>query len=135
MGGAIAIRMADRTPVTGTIAISPAPMVLPRRMPANLLVISGQYDLWPMRRQARDLAAAAEGARTAPRDFAEQRAFELEVLPHATHASPLINQDVAHLAERWAMDALAPNAQAQALQPDRDWASYDVFDQGRRQLL
>jgi pimeloyl-ACP methyl ester carboxylesterase len=135
MGGAIAIRMADRTPVTATIAISPAPMVLPRRIPANLLVISGQYDLWPMRRQARDLAAAAEGARTAPRDFAEQRAFELEVLPHATHASPLINQDVAHLAERWAMDALAPNAHAQALQPDMDLASYDVFDQGRRQLL
>ena len=57
MGGAIAIRMADREPVAATIAISPAPMVLPRRMPANLLIFSGGFDLWPMKREANDLVA------------------------------------------------------------------------------
>ena len=62
MGGAIAVRLADRNPVAATIAISPAPMILPRRMPANLLVFRGGYDLWPMKREANDLATAAGGS-------------------------------------------------------------------------
>src|ERR1700683_381437 len=48
MGGAIAIGMSDRIPVAATIAISPAPMTLPKRMPSNLLVFSGEYELWIM---------------------------------------------------------------------------------------
>ncbi|MGA9632571.1 MAG: alpha/beta fold hydrolase, partial [Candidatus Acidiferrales bacterium] len=38
MGGEIAVRMADHDPVAATIALSPAPMTLPQRMPSNLLV-------------------------------------------------------------------------------------------------
>ena len=89
MGGAIVIRMADRDPVAATIAISPAPMVNPTRMPGNLLVLSGQYDIWVMQREAEALAAAAGGERTAPADFEQQRAFELRQIPRATpHQAP-----------------------------------------------
>jgi alpha-beta hydrolase superfamily lysophospholipase len=59
MGGAIVIRIADRDPVAATIAIAPAPMTPPTRMPANLLIFSGQYDFGVLKRQAQALAAAA----------------------------------------------------------------------------
>jgi pimeloyl-ACP methyl ester carboxylesterase len=134
MGGAIAIRMADRTPVAATIAISPAPMVLPRRIPANLLVFIGQYDLSPMKRQASDLAAAAGGERTGPRDFAEDRAFEGEVIAHATHTSPIIYRGVAHRSEDWAMQALFPNVEANTRALNLDLATYDTFNRGRLRL-
>src|SRR3984893_4242196 len=42
MGAGMAIRMPDREPVLATVAISPAPMKLPSRMPANLLVFTAQ---------------------------------------------------------------------------------------------
>jgi pimeloyl-ACP methyl ester carboxylesterase len=134
MGGAIAIRMADRNPVAATIAISPAPMVLPRRMPPNLLVFVGQYDLWPMKRQASELAAAAGGQRIRPGDFAEDRAFKLQVVAHATHTSPVISQEVAHGSEDWAMQALFPTVQAKTRALNLDLATYDTFNQGRRRL-
>lgn len=94
MGGAIAIRAADREPVVATIALSPAPMPLPRRMPANLLVFSAQYDLGLLRRAARTLAAAAGGDRTQPDDFVEARAFHLEVESWANHTSLLTDPRV-----------------------------------------
>ena len=110
MGGAIAIRMADRDPVAATIAVSPGPMVLPRRMPANLLVFSGAYDLWPMKREANELAAAAGGQRQEPQDFAEERAFQLQVVPRATHTSLLVNPAVAQDATLWALESVLPRA-------------------------
>ncbi len=63
MGGAIAIGMADHIPVSGTIALSPAPMVLPQRMPSNLLVFSGQYELAILHRAAEALLHASGGTR------------------------------------------------------------------------
>jgi pimeloyl-ACP methyl ester carboxylesterase len=134
MGGAIAIRMADRGPVAATIAISPAPMVLPHRMPANLLVFVGEYDLWPMKRQASELAAAAGGIRTALRDFGEDRAFELEVLRHTAHTGSIIDRGVAHRSEDWAMEALFPNIDAKTRALNLDLATYDTFNRGRRRL-
>jgi pimeloyl-ACP methyl ester carboxylesterase len=109
MGGAAAVRLADRDPVAATIAISPGPMVLPQRMPSNLLVFSAGHDLNLLRHQATRLAAAAGGDRTAPGDFAERRAFELVYLPHATHTSLLLDSSVLQDSIRWAREAFSPS--------------------------
>jgi len=135
MGGAIAIRMADREPVAATIAISPAPMTMPRRMPANLLVFSAQYDLAPLQRQAQALADAGGEDRTAPGDFAQQRAFLLSYAPHATHTSFLVDQNVAHRSELWAMQTLFPNVAAETLNLNLDLAPYEISRNGIRRLV
>jgi pimeloyl-ACP methyl ester carboxylesterase len=134
MGAAIAVRMADREPVAATIAISPAPMVLPQRMPANLLVVAGQFDIGAVKRQAQALAGAAEGSRTRPDDFEQKRAFELDWIPLATHTSALANRTVAHRAELWAMQALLPSVDPKTLALNLDLATYDTFAYGRRRL-
>jgi pimeloyl-ACP methyl ester carboxylesterase len=134
MGGAIAVRMADVVPLAATIALSPAPMTAPRRMPSNLLVFSSQYDLGILQRQAAALAAAAGGERIAPQDFAEQRAFSLQFLPHATHTTTLIDRGVAHRSEEWAMQALFPAVDARTIVLNLDLATYDTFSRGRLRL-
>jgi pimeloyl-ACP methyl ester carboxylesterase len=134
MGGEIAVRLADDDPVAATIALSPAPMTLPERMPSNLLVIAGGLDLWPVKRQARALATVAGGDRTAPSDFAEQRAFELLILPYATHTTGLLDRGVAHRAEFWAMEALFPSVPPKTLALNLDLATYQTFGRGRRRL-
>ncbi|MGH9682401.1 MAG: alpha/beta hydrolase [Candidatus Acidiferrales bacterium] len=123
MGAAIAIRMADLEPVAATVAISPAPMIPPRRMPANLLVLSGQYDMWPLKREARRLREAAGGERTKADDFLQQRAFDLEVVPHATHTSLIFNSQV----ERDSLDWIENSLEAAAHD------SAGVFDWNNRQ--
>jgi pimeloyl-ACP methyl ester carboxylesterase len=110
MGGAFAVRLADQIPVAATIALSPAPMVAPHRMPANLLVFSAQFDLWPLSEQATALKRAAGGERTAPEDFRQQRAFELDRVPLASHTSLLDDERVMQREEQWADQALAFNA-------------------------
>ncbi|HTX16678.1 MAG TPA: alpha/beta fold hydrolase [Candidatus Baltobacteraceae bacterium] len=134
MGGEIAVRMADHDPVAATIALSPAPMTLPLRMPSNLLVIAGGLDLWPVKREAQALAAAAGGDRTAPTDFAEQRAFQLVMLPYATHTTGLLDRHVAHRSELWAMRALFPGVPPATLALNLDLATYQTFDRGRHRL-
>ena len=128
MGGAIAIRMADRNPLAATIGISPAPMLLPRRMPGNLLVFSGGYDLWPMKEQARQLSAAAGGERIQPADFSEMRAFAVAVVPHATHTSLIVHREVAQNATLWAVEALSPEKPAKS-------GALGTTDLGQRALL
>jgi len=134
MGAAIAIRMADREPVLATIAISPAPMKLPSRMPANLLVFTAQFDIPPLAKEAKDLEAAAGGDRKEPEDFAQLRAFDLELLPLATHTSLLLDRRVAHRSELWAMRALFPNVATETLALNVDLATYETFNFGRRRL-
>jgi Alpha/beta hydrolase family len=134
MGAAIAIRMADREPVLATIAISPAPMNGPQRMPANLLVFSAQFDMAPLAKEARDLHTAAGGIRTAPDDFAQKRAFDLQYIPHATHTSLLLDRRVAHRSELWVMQALFPGVGAETLTLNLDLATYETFNRGRRRL-
>ncbi len=134
MGGEIAVRMADHDPVAATIALSPAPMTLPQRMPSNLLVIAGGLDLWPVKSEARTLAAAAGGDRTDSSDFAEQRAFQLVFLPYATHTTGLIDRGVAHRAELWAMQALFPSVASKTLALNLDLATYETFRGGDRRL-
>jgi alpha-beta hydrolase superfamily lysophospholipase len=134
MGGAIALRMADRDPVAATIALSPAPMNTPQRMPANLLVFSASSDLGILKRTAQGLSDAAGGQRTTPEDFVQQRAFELRPLPHSTHTSLLSDRRVAHDSEKWAMQALFPSIAADTLTLNLDLATYETFGQGRRRL-
>jgi pimeloyl-ACP methyl ester carboxylesterase len=114
MGGAIAVRMADRFPAIATIAISPGPMIPPQRMPANLLVFSAQYDLALLKREADDLAKAAGGERTNLDDFKERRAFELVRVSHATHTSLLFDTRVSNTLSSWINEALNPKPEASA---------------------
>jgi alpha-beta hydrolase superfamily lysophospholipase len=134
MGAAIAVRMADRDPVAATIALSPAPMNAPLRMPANLLVFSASADLGILKRVAQGLSAAAGGERSAPEDFAQQRAFELRPLPRSTHTSLLSDRRVAHDSENWAMQALFPEIAVDTLTLNLDLATYETFGKGRRRL-
>jgi alpha-beta hydrolase superfamily lysophospholipase len=134
MGAAIAIRMADRDPLAATIAISPAPMNMPQRMPANLLVFSASTDLAILKRSAQNLLSAADGTRTASEDFAQQRAFDLETVPYSTHTSLLSDHRVAHQSELWAMRALFPNIPTNTLALNLDLATYETFGNGRRRL-
>jgi pimeloyl-ACP methyl ester carboxylesterase len=131
MGGAIAIRLADVNPVAATIALSPAPMVMPRRMPANLLVLTAQFDLGALKQQAAALAAAAAGTRTAPDDFAQQRAFAWEQIPYATHTSELFRPGVARRAELWATEALFPNTAPKTLARNLDVAAQEAMHRAR----
>jgi hypothetical protein len=75
-------------------------------MPSNLLVFSGAYDLWPMKRQAADLLAAAGGERTKPADFFEKRAFDVAIVPHGTHTSMIVDRTVMDLASFWTLEAV-----------------------------
>jgi pimeloyl-ACP methyl ester carboxylesterase len=134
MGGAIAIRMADFEPVLATIAISPAPMKPPQRMPANLLVFTAQLDMEPLVKEAKDLEAGAGGERIAPDDFAQKRAFDLQYIPHATHTSLLLDRRVAHRSELWVMQALFPSVAVETLTLNLDLATYETFGHGRRRL-
>ncbi len=135
LGGEIAVRMADNVPLAATIAISPAPMVMPRRMPANLLVFSAQFDVWQLKDQAAALQKAAGGDdRTAPEDFAQNRAFDLVEVPFATHTSMLDDRAVAHRAELWAMQALVPQADPKTLALNLDLSTYGTFGRGRMRL-
>lgn len=109
MGGAAAVRLADRDPVAATVAISPGPMIMPQRMPSNLLVFSAGHDLGLLRHQATRLASAAGGNRTAPEDFAERRAFDLVYLPRATHTSLLLDSSVLQDSIRWVGEAFSPS--------------------------
>lgn len=105
-GAAAALRLADRLPVAATIAISPGVTALPRRMPSNLLVVTGEWDIPQLSRFAEKLAAAAGGARTAPEDFLQRRAFQRVVIPRATHASLLIDREALAVVARWAERAI-----------------------------
>lgn len=113
MGGAIVIRLADRDPVAATIAISPAPTPMPQRMPANLLILSAQYDIGIVRREAGAISDAAGINRTAAGDFARDRAFQMETVPHATHTSMLFDPTVLTESLQWINQTLAGSIQSQ----------------------
>jgi pimeloyl-ACP methyl ester carboxylesterase len=134
MGAAIAIGMADRFPVAATIAISPAPMTLPKRMPSNLLVFSGQYELGVLHRSAAALFQAAGGNRDSPEDFAQKRAFDLRYVAHTTHTSLITDRNVAHQSERWIMQTLFPDIPPQTLALNLDLAPYATANRGRHRL-
>lgn len=107
MGAGVAIRLADYSPTAATISISTAmrkpvasnppglePLPFPRRLPVNLLLLNGEYDLPQLKEITRELLRAAGGERTAHADFAQRRAVQWEVIPHATHTSLLVDNNV-----------------------------------------
>jgi len=106
MGGAVALRLADREPVAATIAISPAPTELPRRMPSNLLVFSAQFDVGILRRGAAALSQAASGERNAPDDFIQQRAFHVEHMPLSAHTTLIFDPRVLKQSSQWIRSAI-----------------------------
>jgi pimeloyl-ACP methyl ester carboxylesterase len=134
LGGATAIRMADVEPVAATIAISPVPLTMPQRMPSNLLVLSAQFDIGAMKKQAESLMEAAGGTRTQPEDFAQKRAFQLQRVPLASHTTIILDRTVAHRAELWAMQTVFPNIPIETLSINLDLATYGTFDGGRKRL-
>ncbi len=105
LGGAIAIRLADREPVAATVAISPMPMITPQRMPSNLLVFSGQYDLRALKREAQSLQKDAGGERSDAEDFLQARAFHLDTVRHASHTSQLFSSQVEADARDWIVNS------------------------------
>lgn len=108
LGGAIAIRMADRAPALATIAISPAPMIAPRRMPSNLLVVSAGFDIPALKRGALALKQDAGGERTSVDDFSQDRAFHLEVTRYDTHTSLIQSARIAEECANWIHNSLYP---------------------------
>lgn len=106
MGGGIAIRLANRFPVAATIAISPGVGRLPRRIPANLLVLTGEFDFPQLKCEAQKIASAAGGTRTEAEDFAQKRAFELLQIPHTTHTSFLFDPEAGRKIRAWLAQSL-----------------------------
>ena len=106
MGGTIAIRLADREPLAGTVAISPGPTELPKRMPSNLLVFTGQFDPPFLKRAAKEIETAAGGDRSSVDDFMQQRAFLLDYVRGATHTSQIHSQQVEDDTRDWILNSL-----------------------------
>lgn len=131
-GAAAALRLADRVPVAGTIAISPGVTPLPRRMPANLLVLVGQWDIPRIRRFVDELANAAGESRADREDFVHRRAFAVREIPRATHASLLLDWAVLAESTSWVQDTLGREA---LLPPADDFAGGTETSWNRRGLL
>lgn len=106
MGGEMAVRLADEFPAAATIASSPAPMVLPRRMPENLLIVGAQFDLPPMKQIAAEMVRAAGGQRYLPEDFVQKRAVREVTLSWQAHASLILDSRGNRLGAAWAREAL-----------------------------
>jgi pimeloyl-ACP methyl ester carboxylesterase len=114
MGAALALRMAEKQPVAGLVAVSPAPMVAAHGVPAeallfagaplnprNALVLNGQFEPETMRGNSADLvsAGAANGSK-------------YEVVPGATHVSLLFDPRVVLMSQQWVARVLQIDANA-----------------------
>jgi alpha/beta superfamily hydrolase len=108
MGGAIALRLADKFRPAGVIAISPAPMVAahgvspqnllfhsPALLTPNTLILAGQFDAPGIRDSAADLAAHS------PYSWAK-----FSEVPGNTHVSMLFSPTVARQVQAWATHVL-----------------------------
>jgi pimeloyl-ACP methyl ester carboxylesterase len=108
MGGAIALRVADKFRPAGVIAVSPAPMTpghgvasenllyhtLPLLTP-NTLILVGQFEPGHIRDNAADLARSPTGW------------AKLEQVPWNTHTSMLFSPAVARQSQEWAARVLS----------------------------
>jgi pimeloyl-ACP methyl ester carboxylesterase len=103
MGGAIALRLAEKFPVLAVVAISPAPMrpahganpeaLLLEGPPTalhNALVFSGQFEMNALRANAADLVSAPSTTNS-----------RFLVIPFATHVSVLFDPRVAGPSQQW----------------------------------
>ena len=106
MGGALVVRLTDQFPAAGTIAVATAPLVPPRRIPTNLLLVAPQFDMPPVLAAERQLAAAAGAERASAEDFRESRAFRLLRVSWRTHTGALFDAAAMRAMVRWALDAV-----------------------------
>jgi len=109
MGGAIALRVADKFRPAGVIAISPAPMqpehgVTPEnllfhglpKIVANTRILTGQFEPGGLVDNAADLAASAHDP-----------SVVFSVVPHKTHVSVLFSPTAARDSQAWAARVLS----------------------------
>lgn len=107
LGGAIAIRLADQFPdAPGTIAVSPAPLIPPRHVPANVLILSAQFDPPQLAGPARRLVKQLGGIREAGDDFRQRRAVGFRRIPLAMHSSVLADSQVNSEIADWSRRSL-----------------------------
>lgn len=107
LGGATAIRLADQFPQSaGTIALSPAPLIMPRHVPANLLIVSAQFDPWQLRNGVKQDLAAIGHFGALPSDFAAHRAVGYVYEPFALHGSVLFDPRVLRIMTAWALKSV-----------------------------
>jgi pimeloyl-ACP methyl ester carboxylesterase len=108
MGAAIALRIAEKLPVAGTIAISPAPMraahgatpeaLLLEGPPAatrNMLALVGQFDMQPLRDNAADLVNTQSATNS-----------KFETVPGDTHVSLIFDARVIRRSQEWTAQLL-----------------------------
>ena len=122
MGAALVVRLADHFPAAATIAVATAPLVPPRRIPSNLLLVAPQFDMPPVLAAENHLAAAAGVERTAPEDFREMRAFRLLPVRWRTHTGALFDASATRTMLRWALDAVGAGG---AAVPRPDFLPFD----------
>jgi len=106
LGGALAVRLAGRFPAAATIAISPAPIPPPERLPGNLLIFSASLDLKPVQSEAEQLKHMAGGERTRAEDFAAGRAAALLRIAGASHSSLIVDPRVWQAIRSWGEGAV-----------------------------
>lgn len=98
LGGALAVRLGGSMRIA-TIALAPAPMVLPKQWPPALLVVTGQQDLpWILDSTAQLAARMRRTASTQTTPCRSQTFY----LRWATHASVLVDPRVWRLVAEWA---------------------------------
>jgi pimeloyl-ACP methyl ester carboxylesterase len=104
MGAAIALRLGEKQPVAGLVAISPAPMLAAHGAPPeallftgapansrNTLVLSGQFEPESMRANAAELVSVVP-----------EVGSKYETVPGATHVSLIFDPRVVRLGQQWA---------------------------------
>lgn len=109
LGGAIALRLASRTPVAGVLALSPAPMLPvpgispemllytpPAKLPPNSLLVSGALEPASLLRATDQLLAQIPGPGS-----------ERRLVPLASHASLLLDSRALRLSLDWTARLLA----------------------------
>jgi pimeloyl-ACP methyl ester carboxylesterase len=106
MGGGIAILVGGRFPLAGTIVVAPAPEPLPRKLPANLLVVIPQFDVPVIQQMERALAERGGARREKPSDFASGNAFREIILPGRSHTGAVFDPTATVEAARWAAAAM-----------------------------
>jgi len=106
MGGGVALRLADRFPSAGTIAMAPAPEVFPRRMPSNLLLVTPGFDFPAIKSMAEKIVAAAGARRDAAEDFRQRRAFRQLGVAERSHTTVIFDPDVSKVVAQWAASSL-----------------------------
>jgi dienelactone hydrolase len=135
MGGAIAIRLADRFAAAGTIALSPAPMSpvphippqfllysMPQILPQHLLVLRGGLEPAATAEADRELIKIAEGiGQRSPGELEPSgnskrlsaRHADWKLIPGTTHVGILWDSRVSRQSRQWSREALGISADPQ----------------------